>query len=36
MLFELLHFVYVLQDRGSKKKSSADDLSPRSPPLESE
>jgi len=35
MLFELIHFVYVLQDRGSKEKSPADDLSPRSPPLES-
>jgi len=26
----------VLQDRGRKEKSLADDLSPRSPPLESE
>jgi len=35
MLFELKHFVYVLQDRVSKEKSPTDDLSPRSPPLES-
>ena len=26
----------MLEDRGSKEKSLADDLSPRSPPLESE
>jgi len=36
MLFELIHFVYVLQDCRRKEKSPADDLSPRSPPLESE
>jgi len=36
MLFELIHFVYVLQDRRSKEKSPADDLTPKSPPLESE
>jgi len=26
MLFELKHFAYILQDRGSKEKSSADDF----------
>jgi len=35
LLFELIYFVYVLQDRGTKDKSPVDDLSPRSPPLES-
>jgi len=36
MLFELIYFVYVLQDCGRKKKSPAGDLSLKSPPLESE
>jgi len=36
MLFELIHFVDVLRDRGRKDKSPADNLSPRSSPLKSE
>jgi len=36
MLFELIHFVYVLQDCGRKEKSPARDLSPRSQPFKSE